>query len=281
MNTAIERGIIPPSSGDLLMAERVQQEVVSGKIPGLSRVIRDAKFQIAAGLSLLAAITAACAPAQAKEGQDIILNPNNPTPAASAPQEIPTSKPPATAEANPPTPTPEVKKLAECGIVDPKYCQYAEVIDWKNPDGSVIKIIGFRFPKEVKVPIYSPIKGQVTKVPLNGSTGFNGIETTIFSPDLPDSQRRYYMLEGPLAVTNMLTVDVNGGQIIGYSSSGDEKAAGNFDLIYYIIMNSTIDETTARDQFPDAFQKPSVTLSNLKYREGDTSYTDTFYSKKP
>ena len=191
----------------------------------------------------------------------------------------PTQEPKPTAESLKPTPTPEIKEV-DSGLIDPEYNKYAEVIDWKNPSGKIIKIIGFRFPTGVKIPIYSPIEGQETKVKGDESTGIKGIVVSIFDPNLPNSQRRYYTLKGNIEVPNMLTVNVSKKQVLGYITARDIKAVGDFDLLYYVIIQSDIDEITEREQFPQPFQKPTVSMS---YQGGvpKTTYTDTFYSNSP
>jgi len=254
------------------MAERVQREAVAGKIPGLSRVIRDTKFQIAAGLSLLAAITAACAPAQAKEGQNNIVDSN--PPAATATQEIPTSKPPATAEAQK---NPEKKPLFS-KLFPGVDISNAEIFPYTDATGTIDLVAIDLSPK---VTLTAPTSSErfataEANTPYSGSwagfTNETGTGITVIG-------NYKLLIEAPAGVK------IEEGQAFGVTVETDHKNPSGKTIIVQIAKRdpNTRKWYTPREEvekyFPGIYSKPKAKAINY---EGPVKGVTTYdYSGGP
>ncbi len=189
--------------------------------------------------------------------------------------------PTATATATvPATNTPETKKdvPVPCGILSD--CSQAEVIDWTNPVGQKMKMIGLKLP--AGVPLTMPIDGQVAKVKLPDNGVTNGFQTIVFNPN--DETLRY-QLTGDIQFDNMFSLNMKKGESFGRVQNTGIENAGGYNVIFYIIRGTGREAAIAEDEmkkmFPEAFTKPATKAAAPAGTQGATVVINAFYNTPP
>ncbi len=184
MNPDNRLGTVPPSSGDLLMAEIVQNEVLSGRRSGLNTPLSGWKKGV---MGLLTFATSAVAIACSAPPRSAESTPTLPVPTVPASELTPGANLPIVGKDAPlppkETPTPEAKKEFDNGMVSPRAYKKAEYIQWNNPGGGIAEGIGltlesgeeFRIPEDMQVAATESTRGgkpigyRITAVRKDGS----------------------------------------------------------------------------------------------------------------
>lgn len=194
----------------------------------------------------------------------------------------------ATAEAQKPEPTKapaiptaEIEKNIPCEILPKEYCGKVDLILQETPAG-IMNILGVKLPKEV--PIRAK-KGQVQKTELGADVAFfRGFRATIFNPENPNKLR--YKITGDFKPNDMITSNMEDGDIIGYSQDTGIDMLG-YNLIIYAY---DIDEKTRKEvinvaamqkDFPEAYAKPPKRAVYEGPAKNGTVNNTAFYPKKP
>lgn len=158
-------------------------------------------------------------------------------PTPQAPTSINQTAPPVTA------------KPGSCLIVEEKYCSQAKLIDWTNPSGQKMKIIGFDLPADV--PLLAPIDGQVVKIKLPNGEIIKGLQAIVLNPN--SNTTLTYNFFGDLRFNNTLTLNMKKGEVFGYTQKTGIKNAGNYNLLFGIAKGSGRETAPAEDEMRNIF----------------------------
>ncbi len=136
----------------------------------------------------------------------------------------------------------------KCLILEEKYCSQAKVINWTNPAGQKMKLIGLDLPEGT--PLFMPIDGQVAKVKMPDDNVWKGVAAIIL--DLQDQTLEYHIV-GDLKFENMFSLNKKKGEIIGWVQKTGIKNAGGYNVIFYILRGTGRETVVAEDELEKMF----------------------------
>ncbi len=110
------------------------------------------------------------------------------------------------------TPVVLIPKPGSCQILEERFCSQAEVVDWKNTQGEISKMIGFRL--KPGTPLLVPINnGMVSKAKLPDNGLVKGYMADVADPNDPNPF--WYYFYGDLEFDDMRSPTLQAGQQFG------------------------------------------------------------------
>jgi hypothetical protein len=200
--------------------------------------------------------------------------------AATKPSVTPTTAP--AAESTKAPPPLEAKKAEDCGILPPESCSQAELIEWANPNGEKLPLIGLRLTPGT--PLLMPVDGKVTKAKLPDNGVFKGFQAQIADPNSPNPT--WYIVTGNLQFDDMRSPDLKKGTVFGHIGETGVKNAGDFDLLFYIIQGTGQQAAPAIDKMKEmfsglSFNKPTTQAIASSESVRSTINTTAYYKEAP
>lgn len=233
-------------------------------------------------------LSAACSPAVAKPNKQPIQSATlteTSVPTTASPTPEPT-KPTATLEPTkaPPTPTaeptkaatPEAKKDEPCNILPQEYCSQGKLIYTKNSSGQSEIYIGFHLLPNI--PIFAGMSGQTGKASIAQPSEFTGYQLVVRDPNLSNPNAISFEIKGDLQFDNMLSTNVNEGDIIGYTQNTGVKNLGDYNVLITARRRTPNGPVPAKDILEKLFQSAFTNPAQIRSYEGPSNPASTVLS---
>jgi len=144
---------------------------------------------------------------------------------------------------------PKTAVPGKCLLLENQSCSQAELIEWANPNGEKLPLIGLRLTPGT--PLLMPVDGKVTKAKLPDNGVFKGFQAQIADPNSPNPT--WYIVTGNLQFDDMRSPDLKKGTVFGHIGETGVKNAGDFDLLFYIIQGTGQQAAPAIDKMKEMF----------------------------
>ncbi len=148
------------------------------------------------------------------------------TPSAAAASPTPKESATPTFTATPTeTSKPTEVATVPCVVIEQKYCDQGDLIHWKNQQGNIIILIGFKLPQDAQ--IFSPVEGQLGKSAINQPNPFEGNYAQVVDP----KEKVTYTFIGDIKFPDMVNKTVPAGTVIGGVDNKNIHNLGQYNLL--------------------------------------------------
>ncbi len=144
----------------------------------------------------------------------LVLLPNSPKNIQSSPQKL-SEKPRSGPEPG------------SCLVLEQKYCGNGKTAEWKNPNGTTIKLVAFRLPSGA--PIFAPLSGTINKSD-KGSSFISSKAAALVINDSKNPSATHFGIVGDLTFSeNKATAEK--GSVIAYAANNGVNVLGDYTLV--------------------------------------------------
>ncbi len=127
---------------------------------------------------------------------------------------------------NPASKLSEKSKPGNCLILEQKYCTQAKLTEVKEK-GVTYKYIGFHLP--AGIPLFAPMDGSLGKTKMDEPSPVHGFSAIVFNPN--DPVLLSFSFYGDIKFDNMITTNVNKGDITGYTQDTGIKGLEDYNIV--------------------------------------------------